>query len=291
MNAEKDRIVLSNPNKMIFPEANITKLDYVSKLIDISPYLLKYTSGRILTAIRYPGGIHEPSFYQKHLPKGAPAWVETIKKDGEQFINLNRADTLAWLGNLAAIEFHTPFCAEVEGLLRALVFDLDPSEGQAFEDAAECALLVYDTLLSLGIQSLVKTSGASGLQIYIPTSPKTFEEGRRVNEFFAKYFAAKHPDKITIERLVKNRGQKLYFDYLQMGPGKSIITAYSPRATDCAAVSMPLEWQELKDGVTPCDFTLHNAEMRLKLKGDIFEPVLSGNINEPLEEMIRQAGL
>lgn len=291
MNGRNSRLTLSKPEKLLFPEAGITKLDYISTLIDISPYMLKYTSGRILTAIRFPNGIHEDSFYQKHLPQNAPAWVETIDKDKERFINLNRADTLSWLGNLAVIEFHTPFCTAQEGLLRALVFDLDPSEGQTFIDAAECALMINDTLKSLGILSLVKTSGASGLQIYIPTAPISFEQGRRINEFFAKYFAAKHPEKITIERLVKNRGRKLYFDYLQMGRGKSIITAYSPRAVECAAVSMPVEWHELAQGISPCDFTLHNAVERLKNKGDIFEQVLAGSKNEPLEELTRRAGL
>ena len=285
------RLPLTNPSKLLFPEAGITKLDYISTLIDLAPYLLPHTSGRILTAIRYPHGVGEPFFYQKHIPPKAPAWVETIAQDDEHFINLNRADTLAWLGNLAVIEFHTPFCTVQEGMLRALVFDLDPSEGQTFADAAECALLIYDTLQSLGIPSLVKTSGASGLQIYIPTAPKSFEQGRRINEFFAMYFAAKYPEKITIERLVKNRGKKLYFDFLQMGPGKSIITAYSPRAVACAAVSMPVEWAELKAGITPCDFTLHNAIERLKQKGDLFAPVLEGQRSDPLEEMIRQAGL
>ena len=292
MNAVRsDRLSVSNPHKLLFPEAGITKLDYISTLIDLAPFLLAHASGRILTAIRYPNGIGADSFYQKHMPQKAPPWVETIEKDGERFINLSRADTLAWLGNLAVIEFHTPFCTEQEGLLRALVFDLDPSEGQTFADAAECALLVYDTLQSLGIHSLVKTSGASGLQVYIPTSPMTFEQGRRINEFFAKYFAEKYPEKITIERLVKNRGKKLYFDYLQMGPGKSIITAYSPRAVACAAVSMPIQWDELKAGVSPCDFTLRNAAERIAQIGEIFAPVLSGQRNEPLEALIQRAGL
>ncbi len=152
-------------------------------------------------------------------------------------------------------------------------------------------MLVGDTLQSLGIRSFVKTSGASGLQIYIPTAPLTFDLGRRVNEFFAKYFEARYPEKITIERLVRKRGQKLYFDYLQMGPGKSIITAYSPRAVPCAAVSMPVGWDELKAGVSPCDFTLRNAAQRLAKTGDMFAPLLSGQKNEPLEELIQQAKL
>lgn len=119
----------------------------------------------------------------------------------------------------------------------------------------------------------------------------SFEQGRSVNEFFAKYFEAKYPDKITIERLVKNRGRKLYFDYLQMAHGKNIITAYSPRAVPCAAVSMPVTWDELKAGIRPCDFTLRNAVERLVRTGDMFISVLAGEKNTALEEMIRQAAL
>lgn len=289
--SDAEALRVSNPDKLLYPEAGITKLDYVRTLLQLAPYLLPHAAGRILTAIRYPHGAGGTFFYQKHLPQKAPEFVAVLEQDGERFMDLNRPETLAWLGNLATLEFHTPFCTVAEGKLRALVFDLDPSEGQEFADAAECALLVYDTLQGLGIGSLAKTSGASGLQIYIPCAPMTFEQGRRVNEFFAQYFAAKYPEKITIERLVKNRGRKLYFDYLQMGPGKSIITVYSPRAVPCAAVSMPVDWEELKAGARPCDFTLHTAPERLKQRGDMLSTVLEGRPNVPLEEMIRQAGL
>ncbi len=282
---------VTNPDKLLYPETGVTKLDYVRTLLELAPYLLPHTSGRVLTAIRYPHGAGGEFFYQKHLPQKAPDFVSAIEQGGELFIDLNRPETLAWLGNLAALEFHTPFCTEAEGMLRALVFDMDPSEGQNFTDAAECALLVRDTLRELGIESLVKTSGASGLQIYIPCAPMTFERGRRVNEFFGQYFSAKYPDKITIERLVKNRGSKLYFDYLQMGPGKSIITVYSPRAVPCAAVSMPVDWDELQAGVKPCDFTLRNAAERLAQRGERFAAVLQGNPNAALEEMMRHARL
>jgi bifunctional non-homologous end joining protein LigD len=118
----------------------------------------------------------------------------------------------------------------------------------------------------------------------------TFEEGRKINLFFGKYFIAKHPDKMTIERLVKNRGRKLYFDYLQMGHGKSIICVYSPRAVACGAVSMPVTWEELKNGVKPCDFTLKNAAHRLKITGDLFAPMLKeGKAVPVLEEILTKS--
>ena len=122
-----------------------------------------------------------------------------------------------------------------------------------------CALDVHETLQSLGIPCYAKTSGATGLQVYVPTKSMPFEQGRRLNAFFGQYFAAKHPDTVTIERSVKSRGGKLYFDYLQMARGKSIISVYSPRAVPCGAVSMPVTWDELERGISPCDFTLKNG--------------------------------
>ena len=96
---------------------------------------------------------------------------------------------------------------------------------------------------------------------------------------------------MTIERIVKNRGRKLYFDYLQMGPGKSIVSVYSPRAVPCGAVSMPVKWDELQNKAMPCDFNLKNAAQRLAQTGDLFAPILKeGNSNPALEEILRSKG-
>lgn len=282
-------VSVSHPEKVLYPDIGMTKAGYLSALAKLAPYLLPHTTGHPLTAIRYPDGVSEPFFYQKRPPKGTPDWVKVTTDDtGEKFVNLDRLETLMWLGNSAALELHVPFCRP-DGDLTALVFDLDPSEGQTFEDVTECALSVHETLTELGIAGFVKTSGASGLQIYIPTRRMTFEEGRTINTFFGQYFAAKHPDTITIERLVKNRGRRLYFDYLQMGHGKSIICVYSPRAVPCGAVSMPVTWEELKRGVKPCDFTLLNAAQRLQKTGDLFAPLLKEGKSVPaLEEILKK---
>jgi len=267
-------IMITNPDKLLWHSIGVRKADYIRALTDLAPYLIPHTAGKALTAIRYPDGIGQSFFYQKRPPKNTPEWVDTVTVNGDTFILLDSLKTLVWLGNLAAVEFHTPFCDAEDETLRALVFDLDPSEGQTFEAAAACALDVHETLSGLGITAYAKTSGATGLQVYVPTKRMTFNEGRRLNAFFGKYFAAKHPDTVTIERSVKNRGGKLYFDYLQMARGKSIISVYSPRAVPCGAVSMPVRWEELERGISPCDFTLMNAAARLKQTGDLFEPML-----------------
>ena len=239
-------IAITNPEKLLWHGIGIRKIDYIRALIELAPYLIPHTADKALTAIRYPDGIGQSSFYQKRPPKNTPEWVDTVTVNGDTFIHLSSLKTLVWLGNLAAIEFHTPFCDAADETLHALVFDLDPSERQTFEAAAACALDVHDTLSGLGITCYAKTSGATGLQVYVPTKRMSFEQGRRLNAFFGEYFAAKHPDTVTIERSVKNRGGKLYFDYLQMAGGKSIISVYSPRAVPCGAISMPVTWDELK---------------------------------------------
>lgn len=282
-------IKITNPEKPLYPDIGIRKIDYIAALIDLAPYLTAHTKGKALTAIRYPHGVGDTSFfYQKRPPKGTPGWVSIIKKDGEEFVELNSLACLVWLANLAVLEFHTPFESTNDtNELTSLVFDLDPSEGQTFEDVTQCALIVHETLESLGIESLVKTSGASGLQVYIPTRKMTFEEGRKINEFFAKYFTGKYPKLMTIERIVKNRGKKLYFDYMQMNQSRSIICVYSPRAVGCGAVSMPVEWDELKKGISPCQFNLRNASRRLEERGDMFKALLSEGMRNPaLEEIL-----
>ncbi|MDD5018042.1 MAG: DNA polymerase domain-containing protein, partial [Eubacteriales bacterium] len=270
---EGKKVDISHPDKLLWPDIGVRKIDYIKALVALAPYLLPHTTGRALTALRYPDGIEEPFFYQKRPPKGIPEWVDILTEGGEPFVNLNSMATLVWLGNLAALEFHTPFCG-ADGMLRALVFDLDPSEGQTFGDAAACALRVNETLKELGIECFAKTSGASGIQVYIPARIMTFEQGRIINAFFGRYFAEKFPGMMTIERQVKKRGMKLYFDFLQMAPGKSIVSVYSPRAVKCGAVSMPVTWDELKNGVSPCDFHLLNAAQRLEHMGDLFAPML-----------------
>lgn len=274
---DNHKVKITNPEKILWPEADITKSDYIKYLIDISPHLLKHTYDRILTIIRYPHGVSDKSFYQKHLPDKAPEFVKAIKVDNDIFMNLDNLATLLWLGNMAAIELHVTFNKYQKDSVNSLVFDLDPSEGQEFKDVVDCALIIYNELEKVGVKSYAKTSGSSGIQIYIPTKEYSYEDARKINTFFANFFVEKYPEKMTIERLKKNRKGLLYFDYQQMWRGKNIIAPYSPRAKSCASVSMPITWQELKDGINPCDFTVLNAAQRVKDYGDLFAVMENGD--------------
>lgn len=264
-------VTLSNPDKLLWKEKNITKLMYVEKLMFLSKYMIPYAKDRLLTYICYPDGVEGKSFYRKNIPDHAPTFLSTAVWNDTEYILLNHPEDLAWLGNMAALEFHVSFDKGGNQNPDCLVFDLDPSSGQTFDDVTKAALIIHDTLESLNIQSNVKTSGATGLQIYIYTACKyDYEKARAVNEFFARYFCEKYPDIFTMERTVKKRGKKLYFDYLQMWQGKTIICPYSPRAVKDATVATPVTWEELRKGVKPEDFTLENIKERLGRIGDLF---------------------
>jgi bifunctional non-homologous end joining protein LigD len=285
------KIKLSNPNKLLWPELGITKVDYLKYLIYLSPYIIKHAKDRYLTTIRYPDGYNQKFFYQKKIPSYAPNYVDTCEwKDGSLYINLNKQTTLIWLGNLASLEFHTTFNKIHNPFYpNNIVFDLDPSQGQVFDQVIEVALKIYETLNKLNIKSYVKTSGATGLQIYIPIGDKyDYNVARQISKFFAEYFSNKYPEIITIERLKNKRGKKLYFDYLQMWEGKSIITPYSPRATKYASISMPLKWEEVEKGIKPEDFTIINAMARLKKMGDLFEPLLNNNNTQDFNFILQE---
>lgn len=286
---EGKKLSISNPEKMLWPELGIRKIDYLARLLELAPYMIPHAKGRLLTEIRFPDGIHGKSFFQKNLPVYTPEWVSHSEWNNINYIILDSLSTLAWLATQAVLEFHTSFnLYEKEDYPTSLVFDLDPSRGQVFEEVAEVALLAKETLDSLAVKCYVKTSGATGLQLYIPVGGKyDYDTARKINEFFGRYFSQKYPEKITIERKVDKRGRKLYFDYLQMWQGKTITMVYSPRATDEAAISMPVEWSEVEAGIKPGDFTLMNALQRLKTKGDLFAPLLENEHQQNLDELIK----
>lgn len=243
----------------------------------------------MLTSIRYPHGINDKSFFQKEKPQGTPEWVETVEFNQKNYINLNSAATLVWLCTQAALELHTSFNVhEKPNHPSSLVFDLDPDDDLHFEDVAELAGRIHETLEALGIMDFIKTSGATGLQIFVPVAAKfDYDTARSLNEFFAQYFAEKLRSTVTIERMKKKREGKIYFDWQQMWTGKSMITAYSARAVKSAAVSAPIEWSELND-VRPEMFTLKNIINRLEQKGDIFEPSLKCDNSPQLNEISKQ---
>lgn len=270
---EGEEITVSNPDKLLWPEAGITKLIFLQKLAELSPYLLRYCRGRLLTTIRYPGGIHGKFFYQKNAPEPLPSFVRTAEHEGINYVVLDNLPTLMWLGNLAAIEFHPSLHYVGEQLPCEWMIDLDPTLEEE-PRIMEAAAYVGEILASLGLSSVPKTSGATGIQIIVPIEyGVTFDELRMIGHFVARYVTEKHPRLFTIERLKKDRGDKIYFDYLQHYGGKTLAAPYTPRARQAASVSTPLTWEEVRLSPSPADYHLLNITSRLKDRGDLLTSV------------------
>ncbi|WP_308636315.1 non-homologous end-joining DNA ligase [Paenibacillus silvisoli] len=271
---EGQELTVSNPGKLLWPEMGITKAIFLERLAVLSPWLLKHCQDRLLTTIRFPDGVDGKSFYQKNCPSPAPPFVETVTRDSISYVKLSSLPVLLWLGNLACLEYHASFdrVSDPEHPTE-WVLDLDPSLEEE-PRIMEAALLVGDLLRSLGITSVPKTSGATGVQVIVPlVQDLTFDELRRIGEFVGAFLADKHPRLFTIERLKKNRGDLIYIDYLQHYQGKTIIAPYSPRARRAASVSTPLHWDEVRRNVAIADFNLLNIEERLHKEGDLLDRV------------------
>jgi bifunctional non-homologous end joining protein LigD len=269
LKVEDNEIAVTHPGKLLWPEQGITKVIYLEKLLVLAPYLIPYCRDRYLTTIRYPDGVNGKSFYQKNAPEPVPDFVKTATKSEVLYMNLDSLSTLLWLGNMAALEFHPSF-EYIGGEEPAeWVLDIDPSEDKE-PRLMEAVLLIGETLQSLGVQSVPKTSGATGGQIVVPIREGyTFAQLRQVGHFLAKYLTEKHPKLFTIERLIKNRGTNIYIDYVQHWAGKSLSAPYTPRARKLATVSTPLTWDEVRRGVSPEAFTLLTIEKRLTECGDL----------------------
>ncbi|MEK5162774.1 non-homologous end-joining DNA ligase [Paenibacillus sp. FSL R5-0527] len=266
-------VPVSNPDKLLWPEAGISKRIYLEKLAELSPYLLKYCKNRLLTTIRYPGGIHGKFFYQKNAPDPLPPFVRTALHENIRYVVMDSLPVLLWLGNLACIEFHPSLHYVGESLPCEWMIDLDPSREEE-PRIMEAAAIVGDVLASLGLASVPKTSGATGVQIIVPVEyGVTFDELRSIGHFVARYVTEKHPGLFTIERLKKDRGDKIYFDYLQHYGGKTLAAPYTPRARAAASVSTPLTWEEVRKDPKPSDFNLLNIGRRLKERGDLLAAV------------------
>ncbi len=283
---EGTNIRLTNVNKVLWPECEITKGDYIKYLVDISPYILKYLKDRAIVFTRYPDGINGKSFYQKNCPNCAPEWVKTCSIKGSErsikYILVEDVKTLVWVGNQACMEFH-PWHSRTGSLdfPDYAIFDFDPMENTDFDDALQLAAALKKTLDTKGIKSFPKTSGASGLQVYVPLEPVyTYNQVQDFTKFFSMIIVNAFPEKATIVRQVDKRKGKLYMDYLQNIKGKTIVAPYSVRPRPKATVSAPLTWEEVIEGrVNQNNFTIRTILDRIREIGDLFAGVLEEKQN------------
>lgn len=287
---EGREVKLTKLEKLIWPEG-LTKAHLVKYYSDISPYILPHLQNRPFVMKRYPDGLSGEPFYQKECPDYAPAWIETYPVEHTEkvvnYIICNDTATLVWLANQTCIEMHA-WLARIEDLESPdiAVMDLDPAVGATFQDTLEVALLVRSALEEFNLTSFPKTSGASGLHLFIPIKPTySWQTVTAAMKYIAELVAGVYPDKATTERKVDKRAGKIYLDYLQNGRGKTMAFQYGLRPQPGAPVSTPLEWREVENGeIRPQQFNMDTIFSRLASRGDIYTEVLQ--LRQPLDELL-----
>lgn len=284
----KQKVNLTNQDKIYFPKEGITKGEIVSYYQSIAKYILPHLKDRPESLNRFPNGIEGLSFYQKDADEHTPEWIRTQKIFSEstdkyvQYIICDDKETMAYLNNLGCIEFNV----WTSRLPKAdfpdyLVLDLDPSEKNTFEEVIEVAQTVKKILDKAKIKGYPKTSGSTGIHIYIPMGAQySYEQVKDFGHLLMQLVQKELPEITTLERSLQKRDKnKIYLDYLQNRRGQTLASVYSVRPKNGAPVSMPLEWEEVKNGIQPTDFTIKNALERLQEKGDLFKPVLEKGID------------
>ncbi|WP_115982425.1 MULTISPECIES: DNA ligase D [Chryseobacterium] len=284
----RHKVKLTNQDKIYFPKEGITKGDVVEYYQSVAEYILPHLKNRPLSLNRFPNGIEEQSFYQKDASDNIPDWIKTTQVYSESndkyidYIYCNDKATLAYLNNLGCIDLN-PWNSSLPDLEHPdfLVLDLDPSKKNTFDDVIETALQVNEVLKSIKVKGYCKTSGSTGIHVYIPMGGKyDFDQVKDFAHILMKQVHEQLPKITTLERSLQKRDdKKIYLDYLQNRTGQTLASAYSLRPKEGASVSMPLNWDEVKPGMKPTDFNIHNALDRIKEKGDLFKPVLGKGID------------
>ena len=271
-------IRFSNLDKVFWPREGYTKGHLLAFYERIADYLLPYLRDRPVHMNRFPDGIGGKSFFQRQAPAGVPDWVELVEVDARhtrQFI-CNDLRTLLYLVNLGSIELH-PWLSRRGSLAVPdfAVLDLDAKEAE-FGTAVRVARTAGRVLRGIGLRPAIKTSGASGLHIYVPlVAGYRYEQVRLFMEAVARVVARELPDIASVERLPRGRGGKVYVDFLQNRRSATVVPPYVARPVPGAQVSMPLEWDELDGDLHPRRFSIANAAEIVARRGDLFRSTLT----------------
>ncbi|MET3115651.1 bifunctional non-homologous end joining protein LigD [Pedobacter sp. CG_S7] len=283
----------TNLSKVYWPEDNVTKRDLFNYYYQVADYILPYLKDRPMSLNRFPGGIYGSSFYQKNVKDKVPDWAKTFPyqtSDGEEkeYLVGDDESTLLWMASLGCIEMN-PWFSRMQSpdYPDYCVIDLDPDE-HTFDQVIEAAKEVKKVLDAINVPCYCKTSGSTGMHIYIPLAAKyTYDQSQLFARILVNIVNKNLPDFTSLERMIAKRKGKMYLDFLQNRPGATIAGVYSLRPKIGATVSMPLHWEELKPGLKMKDFTIFNAVDRLKVEGDLFKGVLGAGID--LEKAIKKA--
>ncbi|MEO8173422.1 MAG: DNA ligase D [Sediminibacterium sp.] len=283
----------TNLSKLYWPKDKLTKRDMLNYYYQAAPYMLPYMKDRPMSLNRHPNGINGESFYQKDVTGKVPDWIATFPYHTDEggdrnFMVCKTEADILYMASLGCIEMN-PWSSRINKPDHPdwCIIDLDPSEKNKFEKVIEAANMTKQILDSAGVDGYCKTSGSTGLHIYIPLGAKyTYEHSKEFARLIVTLVRDELPSFTSIERIVRNRKGKMYLDFLQNRPQATLATAYSLRPKPGATVSMPLHWDEVTKGLKMQDFTIRNAISRIRETGDIFKPVLGKGID--MKKAIKQ---
>jgi len=281
-------LVLTHLAKVLYPEALFTKADAIDYVVRIAPALLPHLRGRPLTLKRFPDGVEAGAFYEKNCPSPRPDWVRTTRVAGGRrgnidFCVVDDLPTLVWVLNLASLELHTSLSlAGAPHTPTALVFDLDPGPPAGVVDCARVALLLRTLLEREGLTAFVKTSGAKGLQLYVPLNDPavTYDDTKEFARAAAVALERHHGD-LVVSRVSKaEREGRVLVDWAQNDAHRTMVSAYSLRGATQPTVSTPVTWDEVAAAVHHPSpgalvFEWSDALARVERLGDLFAPVLT----------------
>lgn len=281
------RLSVSNLEKDLYPSYGFTKAHILEYYRRVARFILPHLQDRALTFKRYPEGVDQDFFFEKRCPAHRPAWVKTAMvrlKDREAMTVclVNDLETLMWVENLASVELHVPLArASSPETPDALVFDLDPGEPADILECARVALILRDLLNPLGLASYVKTSGQKGLHVFVPLNRQetTFEDTKKFSKAVAEIMQKNYPDLVTAKMAKEYRQGRVFINWEQNDPKKTMICVYSLRAREKPFVSFPLGWRELETLAGQGDpeklHVLHSeAVSRVEKQGDLFQEML-----------------
>jgi bifunctional non-homologous end joining protein LigD len=283
------RARLTNPDKVLYPRTGTTKADVAAYYRAVADAMLPHLRDRPVTTVRWPDGVDRPSFFEKDVSRHAPPWIRTVKIDTPgsgrgsahaRFPLVDDVEGLVWAANLAALELHVPQwrVGPRGGRQRPdlLVFDLDPGEGTTVVDCARVAVRIAELLADDGLTALPRTSGGTGMQLYLPVSVSRDERTSAYARELAERLARDDPARVTAVMGKSRRIGKVLVDWSQNSPAKTTVAPYSLRGRPLPTVATPLTWEEVRAARHPEDlrFTLADVPARVQAHGDLLAPLL-----------------
>lgn len=281
------RLILTNLEKDLYPSHGFNKAHVIEYYRQIALFMLPHLKDRALTLKRYPEGVEKDFFFEKRCP-AHPPWVKTAEMPADRgrpmkVCLVNDIETLLWVANLASLELHVPL-SRVNSPERpdSVVFDLDPGKPAVLRDCAKVALILRDLLSEMRLSCYAKTSGMKGMHLYLPLNRKeaTFEQTKRFSKAVAEIMQKNYPELVTARMAKEYRRGRVFINWSQNDPKKTMVCVYSLRAREIPAVSFPLTWNEVEglaeQGKTEMSVVMPSEAVAIAgIKGDLFREVLT----------------